>query len=172
MGIQTILEEDVFNTKQPRFDTNPRFDTSVFGERFDFFLAYSIWTHASKRQILTMLEMFLRDSSREAAFLTTYMPATWRYQDYRGANWNGTSHESIVPGCIRHRFSWIKTECSRRGLTVFKLGRDATHDQYWLEIRRNGTGPFRRGHYPFWLRKIAAPLLEAKRMLLNVVESH
>ncbi|HEV7798776.1 MAG TPA: class I SAM-dependent methyltransferase, partial [Pyrinomonadaceae bacterium] len=62
MGVHTILEPEVLAAKRPRFDTNPRFDTSVFGEKFDFFLAYSVWTHAAKPQIEAMLDSFLRDA--------------------------------------------------------------------------------------------------------------
>lgn len=161
IGIHTILEEGVVAAKRPRFDTNARFDTSVFGEKFDFFLAYSIWTHASKRQIQSMLDSFVCDSRDEAVFLTTYLPAAWKYQDYREDRWYGTSHESDVPGCVRHRLSWIKAECSRRDLAVFELGRDTTHDQSWLEIRRRATAPRRQRRYPFWLRRLVGPLIRA-----------
>src|SRR5882672_7511379 len=36
-GIQNILEPEMLEVKRPRFDMNPFFDTSVFGEKFDFF---------------------------------------------------------------------------------------------------------------------------------------
>jgi hypothetical protein len=136
MGINIILEPEVLKAKRPRFDTNPHFDTSVFGEKFDFFLAYSIWTHASKRQIQTMLDSFLRDSTEAGIFLTTYLPASWRNPDYKGDEWHGTSHESDVRGCIYHSRRWIKTECDRRGLAVLELGRDRYCGQSWLEIKR------------------------------------
>ena len=55
MGTQTILEPEILNSKRPRFDGNANFDASVFGEKFDFFLAYSIWTHACKQQICLTL---------------------------------------------------------------------------------------------------------------------
>ncbi len=136
-GIDTILEKEALDFKQPRFDSNDRFDTSVFGERFDFFLAYSIWTHASKQQIALMLDAFLRDSKDEALFLTSYLPANWRHPDYQGGRWHGTSHESDVVGCIYHSLRWVEAECSGRGLVVRGLGRDNTHGQYWLEIKRH-----------------------------------
>ena len=136
MGINTILEPELLETKQPRFDTNAHFDTSVFGEKFDFFLAYSIWTHASKRQIQETLGSFARDAKDTGVFLTTYLPAGWRRPDYKGDEWTGTSHESDVPGCIYHSLGWIKAECARRGLTVRELGRDKTYGQSWLEIKR------------------------------------
>ena len=136
MGTGTILEPEVLAAKRPRFDTNPRFDTSVFGETFDFFLAYSVWTHASKPQIETMLDAFLRDASPSGVFLTSYFPAGWWRPDYRGDAWYGTSHESDVPGCIHHDRRWIRSACERRGLTVRELGRDETYRQTWLAITR------------------------------------
>ena len=154
MGLETILEQDVRQAKRPRFDANATFDASVFRERFDFFLAYSIWTHASKRQIRMMLDSFLRCSTDDAVFLTTFLPASWRFHDYVEDAWRGTSHESNVPGCIRHRLSWIKAECALRELLVSPLGRDTSHDQYWLEIRRRATAPAQKRRYPYWLRRL------------------
>jgi len=136
MGTRIILEREMLEAKRPRFDSNPRFDTSVFGEKFDFFLAYSVWTHASKPQIQTMLDSFLRDSPESGVFLTSYLPAGWRHPDYRGDKWNGTSHESDIPGCIYHSLRWIRAKCDTRGLATRKLGRDKTYGQSWLEITR------------------------------------
>jgi SAM-dependent methyltransferase len=46
-GIERVIGPELRAAKRPRFDTNDRFDFSVFGEKFDVFLARSIWTHAS-----------------------------------------------------------------------------------------------------------------------------
>lgn len=140
LGLHTVMEQDVINAKNPRFDTNPGFDTSVFGENFDFFLAYSIWTHASKPQIQVMLDSFVRDAKPDGTFLATYLPATSEHPDYTGVNWYGTSHESDVPGCIYHQSQWIEAECRFRGLAMRELGEDRTYRQSWLEIRRTGNG--------------------------------
>src|SRR5262249_1396482 len=137
-GIRYILEPATLKEKRPRFDTNPHFDTSVFGEKLDFFLAYSVWTHASRQQIEAMLDSFLRDSARGGVFLTSYLRSGWRHPAFKGAGWRGTSHESDVPGCIHHSFRWIREVCARRGLSARKLGKDKTHGQSWLEIRRSG----------------------------------
>src|SRR5437016_11345118 len=134
IGIHNILEPAVLEYKQPRFDTNANFNTSVFGEKFDFFLAYSIWTHASKRQIETMLDGFVQDSNGHARFLLTYLPASWRHPDYKGDQWIGTSHESDVAGTIAHSFGWIKAQCRARGLMIRKLGRDRAHRHKWLQL--------------------------------------
>jgi hypothetical protein len=137
VGRDFILEPETLQAKQPRFDTNANFDTSVFGVTFDFFLAYSIWTHAAKPQIERMLDNFVRDSAAGAVFLTSVLPAGWRGRDYRGETWFGTSHESEAPGCIRHSLRWIRRECLRRGLHMRRLGRERD-GQTWLHISRSG----------------------------------
>jgi len=153
-GIDSILEPATIAAKQPRFATNATFDTSVFGQKFEYFLAYSIWTHASKRQIETMLESFLRDSTEDGVFLTSILPATWRRRDYRADVWFGTSHESDVPGCIFHSLSWIRRACRQRKLSVRSLGRER-NGQTWLLISRDSprTLLFRSVWWrPRWLR--------------------
>jgi len=132
----TILEPDTARIKQPRFDTNADFDTGVFGVPFDFFLAYSIWTHASKPQIERMLDGFLRNSTPQAVFLTSVIPAGLRWRDYHGEAWVGTSHESMTPGCIGHDLKWIRAECRKRRLSLRILGRERD-GQTWLQISRD-----------------------------------
>ncbi len=136
MGIKGIMEPEIIEEKQPCFDTNPDFDTSVFDQKFDFFLAYSVWTHASKMQICQSLDSFVRDGEASAVFLVTYLPADEKHPDYKGVKWFGTSHESDVPGCIFHSLEWIRQECEKRDLEVFELGQDETYGQSWLKISR------------------------------------
>jgi SAM-dependent methyltransferase len=134
-GRTCILEAEIERVKQPRFDMNPEFDSSVFDEKFDFFLAYSIWTHASKPQIEVMLDNFLRDSKPNGVFLASILPAVWPRRDYGGIGWFGTSHDSDQPGCIRHDLKWIRRQCRTRSLHVRKLGRERD-GQTWLQISR------------------------------------
>src|SRR5712691_748005 len=75
LGLRYLFASEEVMLKQPRFDFNPNFDPTVFGARFDFFLARSIWTHASKRQIEATLDSFVRDSLPTSVFLTSYLPA-------------------------------------------------------------------------------------------------
>ncbi len=153
-GLQIMLEQETVQAKQPRFDTNTNFDTSVFGLKFDFFLAYSIWTHASKRQIEAMLDSFVRDSAEGALFLASILPAGWLRPDYGGEEWFGTSHECDVPGCIHHDLRWVKQQCEQRGLCMRSLGRERD-GQTWLQISRgSGRRLLFRSIWaePFWAR--------------------
>lgn len=140
LGTQVILESETLRLKQPSFDSNTTFDTSSFGKEFDFFLAYSIWTHAPKHQIEVMLDSFVRTGHRDAVFLASFLPARLNADDYTGDTWVGTSHDSDARGCIQHSFSWIRNACRRRSLHVQILGRDGI-GQLWLRIDRRGTSP-------------------------------
>jgi SAM-dependent methyltransferase len=75
LGLDEIVEPDVLDRARPRFAHNDDFDFSSFGERFDFVVARSIWTHTSKAQISAMLASFAANSSARGVFLTSYHPA-------------------------------------------------------------------------------------------------
>ena len=135
-GLQYLLTPEEVAFKQPRFDFNANFDSSVFGTRFDFFLATSIWSHACKGQIEATLDSFVRDSTPSGVFLTSYLPARSADEDYNGDRWVGTSHESKTPGVIRHSLDWIVDQCSRRALHVDELAGEDCDSQFWLRIRR------------------------------------
>ena len=148
-GIEHVLEPAAREEKQPRFDTNDRFDFSVFGEKFDVVLARSIWTHASKAQVQTMLDGFAANSSPEAFFLTSYLPAsfwTMRTRDYQGDQWIGRSHQSSEPGLVYHSFGWIKEQVEARGMFVTQLPDLILNKQHWLRISRVGDQGQRASH--------------------------
>jgi hypothetical protein len=135
-GLQYLFSAGEVQLKRPRFDFNSRFDTSVFGAQFDFFLARSIWTHASKLQIVATLDSFIRDSKDTGVFLVSYLPARIPDEDYGGDRWVGTSHESNTPGVIRHSLEWILTQCEERTLRADLLAGTDCDGQSWLRLRR------------------------------------
>ncbi len=139
LGLSCLLEPEVIEAKQPRFDSNAEFDVGVFSERFDFFLARSIWTHAAKPHIRTMLDGFVRHAAPGAIFLTSYLPpGAAEGPDYGGDTWVGTSHECDVPGVIRHDLGWIRAECAARQLVIDERPADDFAGQYWLVVRSAG----------------------------------
>lgn len=138
LGISTFLEPGLLETKKPSFDYNPDFDFSVFAQHFDFFIARSIWTHASKPQIRTMLDGFARHSTDPGVFLASYKPASLLRPDYKGEKWVGRSHKSDRPGMVHHHFAWIQRECAQRGLNVVEIRERAYNfgGQVWLNITK------------------------------------
>jgi SAM-dependent methyltransferase len=138
-GIERVLEHEVFEQKQPHFDTNDKFDFSVFGEKFDVVIARSIWSHASKAQVQIMLDGFLENSSPQAFFMTSYYPArfwAWRKRDYTGKEWKGRSHQSRSPDQICHSFHWITEQVRARGMFVKQLADLVLNGQYWIKVAR------------------------------------
>ncbi len=78
LGLEEIVEPEVVERANAHFSDNDAFDFSVFGEKFDFALARSIWTHASKPQISAMLRSFAETGSPGSVFMASYYPAgTW-----------------------------------------------------------------------------------------------
>jgi SAM-dependent methyltransferase len=136
-GVEILLEPGLVELKQPRFDNNSDFDLSVFGQRFDFLVALSIWTHATKSQIQTMLDGFARNSNDNGIFLTSYYNATLIDRDYKGNIPSGKSFQSTLPGFVHHRFGWIQAECAKRGLEAQEIKEKAYKywNQTWLRIK-------------------------------------
>jgi SAM-dependent methyltransferase len=133
-GIEYVLTPELLRAKRPAFNHNDRFDVSVFSCKFDVFLARSIWTHASKPQIQTMLDGFRDFSEPGAFFLTSFIPGKWYSRDYRGATWVGKSDHCETPGLVSHRFGWVQNECRVRGLTLEQLPDPPFNGQLWLKI--------------------------------------
>lgn len=132
-GISTILTDRLMKEKSPAFDSNDRFDFSVFHRSFDFVLARSIWTHASKDMITKMIQSFKETAVTGAVFLTSYLKARFPWEDYRGASWVGRSHVSAEAGTVRHDIKWIQHECHAKGLNVKEVG-TPIRGQRWLRI--------------------------------------
>ena len=140
-GRKYILEPQLEEIKNPSYDSNSVFDFTVFNEKFDFFIARSIWTHASKQQIKIMLDGFVSTANAGGIFITSYIRAIPLLNDYKGANWVGKSHESNTRGVVRHNLGWIKTVCAERGLIVNEIKGEAYNfgHQTWLRIKRKPT---------------------------------
>jgi hypothetical protein len=173
IGLEQLVEPDVAQRAQARFSTNDEFDFSVFGERFDFVIARSIWTHASKPQIASMLSSFAETSEPSGVFLASYYPASpafklgrrWprlegvvtrlplaelspllatlpslgRSSENDGGSWVGRSHESDVPGALKHSLRWVAEEAQRHGLRAQLMPYRVIHHQYWLRISHQVT---------------------------------
>ncbi len=135
-GIDHVVGPELMERKQPRFDGNAEFDLGVFDERFDFMVARSVWTHASKTQILAMLDGFVEHGAPGAVFLTSFIPARTPEEDYTGEGWVGRSESSPFGGLVGHDPAWIQGVCQARGLSVVALQDYVANRQIWLRIER------------------------------------
>jgi len=156
-GLREFLPPEIARIKKPRFDHNHRFDFSVFGTRFTHFLARSVWTHASKPQIDTMLRGVRDTGTEDAVLLASFLHPSrfasaphvvravlWRLgsgplrPDYAGDTWVGRSDTSDRPGMVAHSFAWIRSAAARYGLEAAELKRPplTRHGQVWARVRR------------------------------------
>ncbi len=93
VGLEQIVEPDVVERARASFTYNDDFDLRKAGSGFDFVLARSIWTHASKPQIAAMLESFARVAAPRGVLLATYHPASRLY----GAGVRWPALEQMLP---------------------------------------------------------------------------
>lgn len=135
-GVEILLGPEMVAAKRPTFSYRDDFSMTHFDQQFDFYLARSIWSHASKTQIEVMLDGFVATSAPNATLLASYYPASAERPDYQGTEWLGRSHESFEGGTIAHSFEWISKACESRGLVarearnpVFNFGA-----QTWLRV--------------------------------------
>ena len=103
---------------------------------FDFVIARSIWTHASKPMIAKMLAEFDENAAPEGRFLTSVIFAATEEEDYQGYEWVGKVEKSDVAGKIAHSREWIEKECAKNRLSLEVVGE--LYGQTWLLIARPG----------------------------------
>ena len=132
-GLRHVLQKDLCKKKKPTIHHNTDFTFSAFQKKFDYVIARSIWTHASKGQIMIMLEEFIHCSSPKGMFLASYIPTNGR-EEYEGEEWIGRSHTSEIGGYVYYSFSWIQTICQQYNLHVEELSDFIIGEQIWLKI--------------------------------------
>ena len=138
-GIAEFLTPEMNGLKRPRFDHNDRFDCGVFAPiTFTHFIARSIWSHACKRQICQMLDSVAAHGTDDCVFLASFRPSLpFGYDDYKGDEWVGRSHECGEGGMIKHSMGWIRRACKERGLRAERVKhRVVVNHQPWCLIRR------------------------------------
>ncbi|NQZ97024.1 MAG: class I SAM-dependent methyltransferase [Myxococcales bacterium] len=96
--------------------------------KFDFVLARSIWTHASKWMISKMLAEFAENSTPDARFLTSVVFPRADKPDYMGERWLGRP-------LVAHSLKWIEDECRKHALSV--QVKEELYGQIWLLIEKN-----------------------------------
>ncbi|HEY1740095.1 MAG TPA: class I SAM-dependent methyltransferase [Acidimicrobiia bacterium] len=157
-GLEYIVEPELAEYAKPRFAYNEDFDLSVFGVEFDFVVARSVWSHATKAQIEAMLDSFVATCPR-GVMLVSYLPASQlpepvrvplyagihkvpglaiKLRDLRGhrlapPDYQGDEWAAALVG---HDRKWVFAQCARRGLAVRELDYFYVGSQKWLRIER------------------------------------
>ena len=109
-GINNEIGESMVNIKAPRFEYSHEFPIASFGEKFDFMVAQSIFSHASREQIVQCLknaEQNLKPpvaDTRGGLLAATFVIGD---KDYEGKEW-------LYPGKTEIGFAEYTEECISR----------------------------------------------------------
>lgn len=71
-AIENELGLDILKTKQPSFNNNVDFDLMIFNKKYDFILAHSIFSHATKEQIKKCISQIPSILKKDGKFIFTF----------------------------------------------------------------------------------------------------
>jgi SAM-dependent methyltransferase len=108
-AIERELGRDLIRIKQPRFDANDSFQADAFGERFDFIVAQSIFSHTAGELATTALASLRQALAPGGLIACTFVesPASERHE--HAARWT-------YPGCVRFTREEVATFFTAAGL--------------------------------------------------------
>lgn len=130
-GLKHAIGEKLAKAKRPRFDHNEAFDFSVFGVKFDYVIARSMFTHASPEQVGQAFDSFRDNSPDTGVMLVSYAPLK---KDEAG--------EKVVDVNKFGEWSWrrygktyLKQLAQERGLFAGSFGKPF-NGQVWLRVSK------------------------------------
>lgn len=91
-GIKNELGEDLIKIKAPVFSYDDNFTCTKFGQKFDFILAQSIFSHASEAQIIRCMSEVKECMKPTSIFVATFVRGE---KNYTGEKW-------VYPGCVAY----------------------------------------------------------------------
>jgi cyclopropane fatty-acyl-phospholipid synthase-like methyltransferase len=113
-GIKNEIGEAIIRRKECRFDHNDRFDSSVFGETFDFIVAQSIFSHTGRAQVEKCLAGFKSVLRPDGLILATFLPTAKPSEDHRGDDW-------VYPECVLYTDTSITGFAHGAGLDIVRI---------------------------------------------------
>lgn len=103
------LGNEIKSTKNPHLFHNDDFRCAYIGEKFDFILAQSIFSHAGRDLIAKTLGEFRESLSLSGKSVVTFIECDRKTDEYKGAGW-------VYPGVVRYRPETIHKLISNAGL--------------------------------------------------------
>jgi len=87
-AVKNELGKDILRLKKPSFDHNSEFDCSVFGKKFDYIVAQSIFSHTGNALLKKALKNIKKALNENGMFLATFIhgpdhssPEEWIYPE-------------------------------------------------------------------------------------------
>ncbi len=110
-GINNELGRDLIELKQPSFDHNDQFDAGVFGKRFDYIVAQSIFSHTGIDLLAKALVNFRHSIEDDGLLLVTFVEGE---EDTNLTGW-------IYPNCVPYRQDTVHAIASAAGFSSRRL---------------------------------------------------
>jgi SAM-dependent methyltransferase len=133
-GFEQELGRDIERIKQPRFRYVDDFSLDEFGERFDFAIAYSVFTHCYPDLALAALRRIAPTLTERGLLVATYVDRTRamgaRYQFAgNGAGW-------LYPKVVTYSWDEFNDVLAEAGLAGVPVERRTPHKQSWFVATR------------------------------------
>ncbi|WP_146129539.1 tetratricopeptide repeat protein [Alteromonas alba] len=110
-GIKEQVGDSLIAIKKPKFDYNSEFNTGVFGAKFDFIIAQSIFSHTGNDLIPNALSNIYESLNDNGAALLTFIKGD---KDFEGNGW-------IYPECVEFTVSKVFEFAKNAGFQVQEL---------------------------------------------------
>ena len=125
-AIENEVGKDLITLKQPKFEHIDDFDLSVFGHKFDYMMAHSIFSHTGKTQFADCMQSVSATLREDGVLIATFVESkTDRYKDA----WE-------YPGFNHFCWPTLKEIFKQNGLCAAKL--DWPHPlQTWFAVTLN-----------------------------------
>jgi len=126
-GVNNNLGNDILNVKNPLFNYNADFNLDVFEKKFDFIIACSIFSHATKAQIEKALHSAKKVMHNKSIFFASFMVGD---SDYEGQDW-------VYPKVISYTMNWMTKTAEKAKLRCQKIEWTSPHLQTWVAFTLN-----------------------------------
>jgi hypothetical protein len=123
-GIRNECGKDLINIKSPVFSNDSNFTCTAFGQKFDFILAQSIFSHASQAQITRCLSQAKECMKPTSVFAATFLEGE---ENYVGSEW-------LYPSCSTYTMTRMVELAEEVGLICKAIDWPHPNQQTWVVI--------------------------------------
>jgi hypothetical protein len=121
-GIKNELGEDLIKIKTPVFSYDNNFTCTKFGQKFNFILAQSIFSHASEAQIRRCMCEVEKCMKPTSIFVATFVRGE---TNYTGDKW-------VYPGCVIYTLDHMVQLAKEVGLICKLINWFHPNQQAWI----------------------------------------
>ena len=128
-GIKSELGQEIITMKQPHITHTREFDFTSFGEKFDYIIAQSIFSHAALWQIKKCMKNAKNVLEPNGRFVFNYGVGK---QDYTGNDW-------VYPGCVSYTPKTMHQVAEDLNLHWAEIEIPISFSKHWMVVAKNKT---------------------------------